>query len=80
MGDVGGVGSLLNGQNLLSVKGKDCSNNIVTDKGLNLFDDCAAECVLCIRALRKKSTPLLPGGTVKYTLLAPKQIYRQTGH
>ena len=25
-----------------------CHNNIVTDKGLNLFDDCAAECVhLC---------------------------------
>ena len=40
----------------------------MTDKGLNLFDDCAAECV---RALRKKSAPPLPGGTVKYTLLAP---------
>ena len=25
-----------------------CYNNTVTDKGLNLFDDCAAECVyLC---------------------------------
>ena len=31
----------------------------MTDKGLNLFDDCAAECVyLCPR---RKSLPLLPG-------------------
>ena len=31
----------------------------MSDKGLNLFDDCAAEC-----ALRKKSAPLIPEGTV----------------
>ena len=29
-----------------------------------------------ICALRKKSVPLLPGGTIKYTLLAPWQIHR----
>ena len=53
----------------------------MTDKGLNLFDDCATECVpIYIRALRKKGVPLLPEGTVKYTLLVPKQIYRQTEH
>ena len=37
-----------------------CNNNVVTDKGLNLFDDCAAKCVY-ICALRKKSVPLLSG-------------------
>ena len=42
---------------------------MVTDKGFYLFDDCAAAAV-CISALRKKQT-LLPGGTVKYALLAP---------
>ena len=31
--------------------------------------------ILYICALRKKSVPLLPGGTVKYTLLAPEQIH-----
>ena len=46
-----------------------CDNNIETGKVLNLFGDCVAECV-----------PLLPGGTGKYTLLAPWQIHRQTGH
>ena len=29
-------------------------------------------------ALRKKSVPLLPGGTVKCTLLTPQQIHRHT--
>ena len=31
-----------------------------------------------ICSLRKKSVPLLPGGKVKYALLAPWQIHRQT--
>ena len=48
-------------------------NNIVIDRGLNLFEDCAAGCV------GKKSVPYFPGGTVKCTPLAPYQIHRQTG-
>ena len=45
------------------------------DKGLNLFDECAAAYVhLC--ALRKNSATLLPEGTVECTDLAPQQIYR----
>ena len=37
----------------------------MTDKGPNLFDECAARC-----PFRKKSTPLLPEGTVKCAHLA----------
>ena len=42
--------------------------SIMTDKGFNLFDECAARCVDL--SLGKKSTPFLPEKTVKCTHLA----------
>ena len=48
-------------------------NNVVIDRSLTLFEDCAAGCV------GKKSVPYFPRGTVKCTPLAPYQIHRQTG-
>ena len=42
--------------------------NIMTDKGLNLFDECDARCLHL--SLRKKSACLLPEVTVKLTHLA----------
>ena len=33
---------------------------------------------MCLCALRMESVPLLPGLAVKYTILAPKQMHRQT--
>ena len=45
-----------------------CYNNIVTDNGLNLFDECAAECVhLC----PQKEVCTSSEGTVKCTHLTP---------
>ena len=35
----------------------------MTDKGFNIFDECAARCVHLFP--QKKSAPLLPDGTVK---------------
>ena len=40
----------------------------MTEKGLNLFDECSAECVPYICVL---SAPSLPEGTVKCTHMAP---------
>ena len=37
------------------------NTNIMTDKGFNLFDECAAT---------GRSAPIIPEGTVKYTHLA----------
>ena len=42
--------------------------NIMTDKGFNLFDECAARCVHLSH--RRKSAPVLSEGTVKCTHLA----------
>ena len=53
-----------------------CHDNVVTGKGLNLFHDCAVECVhLCLQEEECTSSSL---STVKCTLLAPEQIHRQT--
>ena len=50
-----------------------CHNNIVTERGLNLFHDCAVECV------GRRVYFFFVGYTVKCTLLAPLQIYRHRG-
>ena len=42
--------------------------NIMTDKGFNLFDECAARCLHL--SLIMKSVPILPEGTVRFTHLA----------
>ena len=42
------------------IQHRPCHNNIVSKKGLNLFDECAAEC-----ALRKNIASLIPEGIVK---------------
>ena len=44
-------------------------SNIVANKGLNHFNECAARCVHL--SPRRKSAPLLPKGTLKVTQLAP---------
>ena len=47
-----------------------CHNNMVTERGFNLFDDCASECV------GRRVYLFFLGDTVKCTLLAPYQIHK----
>ena len=44
---------------------------MMSGKGLNLFDECAAECVYTYVPSGWNSVPLLPEGTIKCTHLAP---------
>ena len=48
--------------------------NIMTEKVLNIFDECAAKCLH--PSTQKENASVLPEGTVKCTQLAAKKIHR----